>query len=142
MTRSLLAGAAAVGLFVLTPAQTLAQQDARVHLELNKAEQVQGSCRLYLLLDNKTERAYENLQLDLVSFDTDGIIAQRMLLETAPLPAGKMRLKVFDLVQSRCDAVSRILINEVVLCKSTEGSAPDCADALTASTRIPIELVP
>ncbi len=98
MTRSLLAGAAAVGLFVLTPAQTLAQQDARVHLELNKAEQVQGSCRLYLLLDNKTERAYENLQLDLVSFDTDGIIAQRMLLETAPLPAGKMRLKVFDLV--------------------------------------------
>ncbi|MEZ5658576.1 MAG: hypothetical protein R3E83_08605 [Burkholderiaceae bacterium] len=118
-----------------------AQTTSGVHLELNKAEQIDGACRMYLVIENRTSSTFRNLQLDLVGFDPDGIIAQRILLETAPLPAHKTRLKVFDM-GSECQAVGRILINEVLLCETGDDKTPDCGGMLSASSRTAIELVP
>lgn len=67
----------------------------RVAIELNKLEPQGDACRAYLVLKNGTTSAFETLKLDLVMFDADSVVARRLAVETALLPAGKTSLKVF-----------------------------------------------
>lgn len=132
---------AALGTLSASPSAG-AQGDTAVRFELNKAEQAGDACRLYLLIDNRSQTDFQSLKLDLVSFDADGIVQQRMLLETAPLPAGRLRLKVFDLPDSRCAAVSRLLINDIAQCSAAGRTLDDCPGPVTAGSRLSIEFLP
>lgn len=115
----------------LSPVAALA--DSTVSVELNKLEPNGEACRAYLLVKNDAGAAFETLKLDLVLFDTDGVVAKRLAVETAPLPAGKTSLKVFDITGQPCDGIGRILLNDVLTCRDNTGERNDCG-ALVAPT--------
>jgi len=117
----------------------LAQQ--AVSVELNKLEPNGDACRAYLVLENRSERAFETLKLDLVLFDADGVVARRLAVETAPLPAGKISLKVFDIAGLNCPSLGRVLLNDVLSCADAGGALDGCLDLLAPAGRGDLEFV-
>jgi len=126
-----------VGLLLVGLAAPVLAQDQKqaINVELNRLEPSAGTCRAYVVIENATESAFSDLRYDLVIFDDSGIVARRLALETAPLPAGKTSLKVFDLADLACDRIGRILINDILECADTSGTRDDCLALLRLSSR-------
>lgn len=121
---------------LLVAVSALAQgQESGVGIELNKLEARDGACRAYLVIENGAGNAFETLKLDLVLFDGDGIIAKRLAVETAPLPTGKTRVKVFDIQGLACGRIERVLLNDVLACQDAGGSRDDCLGLVSVSSR-------
>ena len=104
-------------------------------MELNKLEQNGAACRAYVVLENGSAMAFESLKPDLVLFDSDGIVARRIALETAPLPPGKTSLKVFDIDGLPCARIGRILLNDVLSCSASGEARDDCLGIVDPSSR-------
>lgn len=121
---------------------TCAEAETRaVQVELNKLEPNGAACRAYLVLANGTASAFETLKLDLVLFDPDGVVARRLAVETAPLPAGKTSLKVFDIDGLACAHVGRVLVNDVMACADASGSRADCLGLVEPGSRTPAPFI-
>lgn len=111
-----------------------------VNVELNKLEQTEGadSCRLYLLLDNPTADDYQSLRLDLVFFDTGGVIVRRLAVDAAPLRPKRRQVKLFDVAGMTCAKMGQILVNDVLACRDAAGNErTDCLDRVAVSSRVP-----
>ncbi|MDZ7811309.1 MAG: Tat pathway signal sequence domain protein [Arhodomonas sp.] len=121
---------------VLLPAQ-----EGRVTVELNKLEADGADCRAYLVLENGTDITFEALRLDLVMFGQDGIIAKRLAVDTAPLPAGKTSVKVFAMSELSCAEIGRVLLNGVLGCADAEGDRDDCLARLSPESRAGVPFV-
>lgn len=116
-----------------------AHADGELNLELNKVEPVGKGCRIFMVFGNKTSAAISSFKPDLVFFDKNGVIADRLVVEGGPLPAGKTRVKLFDVAGLGCDAIQRILLNDIRACS---GQAPDACLAMTrTSSRNRIEFI-
>ena len=132
------------GLFLILAAVPVAhaQNGAQeVTLELNKLEPQENACRAYLVLQNGTESEFSSLRLDLVAFDTDGIVAKRLAIEAAPLPPGKTSLKLFDMLDLSCDVIGHLLLNSVLACGDQNGERTDCLDLVGVSAKPGLSLI-
>ncbi len=99
-------------------------------LELNKLEPLDKACRAYFVIDNAGDKNYAVLKLDLVLFQPDGVIGRRVTLDLAPIKSAKQVVKQFDFDALACDKVGRVLINDVVDCKTDAGPVADCLSGL------------
>lgn len=115
------------------PADSGAADARAVDIELNKLEANGEACRAYLVVKNASPQAFDSLKLDLVMFDTDGVVARRLAVEAAPLPPGKTSLKVFDIAGYACDGIGSVLLNDVLAC--APAVAGDCLGLVAASAR-------
>ncbi|WP_425450047.1 Tat pathway signal sequence domain protein [Virgifigura deserti] len=115
--------------------------EAKVRVELNKLEEMGGACCAYLLFENATESAFDALKLDLVMFDPDGVIAKRLAVEGAPLPAGKTSVKLFDIQGLACAEIGQILLNDLIACQDSQGARTDCAGLLAPSSRAAVPFI-
>lgn len=104
-------------------------------MQLNSLEPNNEACRVCLVLENGTASAFDMLKLDLVMFDADGVVAKRLAVETAPLPAGKTSLKVFDIDGLPCERVGRVLPNDVMACADAAGAHDDCLALVAPAAR-------
>lgn len=109
-----------------------------ITVELNKLEPADQACRLFLLLHNGSEQAYDALTLELVSFDRDGLIGQRLAVDLAPLRAQKTSVRLFDLPDTDCGQVSRVLLNDVSACSIGGVGVDGCLDRIQISSRGPV----
>lgn len=130
-----------IALAALALAGGAAAAAERLGLELNKLEPRDGACRAYIVIENGTPTAFESLKLDLVMFDREGIVAERLALEVAPLPAGKTSLTVFDVAGLACGQVGRVLLNEVLACDDGTGARDGCMDFVETSARGGLEFI-
>ncbi|RMD60630.1 MAG: Tat pathway signal sequence domain protein [Alphaproteobacteria bacterium] len=110
-------------------------------MELNKLAPHEGDCQVYLVLENGTGEAFKSLKLDLVMFDTQGIVARRLAVEAGPLPAGKTSLKAFDINDLSCNSLGRILLNDVMSCEDAAGARKDCLTFVSTSARTKVPFV-
>lgn len=113
---------------------------AKIAVELNKLEGQQASCRAYLVIDNQSDKSYDVLKLDLVLFQTDGIIGRRFALDLAPLKSKKRSVKLFDLDGVKCDTIGSFLINDIMECKAGGTDEGSCLDRLALSSRSNVQL--
>lgn len=123
-------------------AQTAAREamPAMISLELNRLEPIDGACRIYFVLQNRSASSFDKLTLELVSFGPDGLVGQRLGIDLAPLRAGKTVVKLFDLPGGSCDRVQRLLVNDMPACMLDGAPVDDCLDRLQVSSRAPVEL--
>ncbi|UTW50600.1 Tat pathway signal sequence domain protein [bacterium SCSIO 12827] len=115
--------------------------DGRIGVELNKLEPLASACRAYLVLTNKAGMAFRDLKLDLVIFDTDGIVARRVAVQGGPIPDGKTSLKVFDIDGVQCPKISRFLLNGVMTCDTQDGKPGDCVGLIDTTSRAAASLI-
>jgi len=112
--------------------------EQRLRVELNKIEPTGDDCRTTWVLNNATAADLARLKLDIVAFDTDGIVARRVGAELGPIRREHTRVKLFDLKSIDCRNVGRMLMNGVLACEA-EGadtvSPEHCADSLETASR-------
>lgn len=127
--------AATAGLLLMSLTTPVAAET--VSVELNKLEPSNGACRAYMVTDNRLDSALKSLKLDLVMFDDQGVISERLAVELGPLAAGKTRVKAFDIDGVGCGVISRILLNGVLNCDG----ADDCRSAVAVTSRSDVAFV-
>lgn len=125
---------------VAFPGISLAQGAKPITLELNKLEAKDKGCRAVFLVDNTTDAALQSLKLDLVFFGTDGVMIRRLVVDFAPLPPAKKRVKAFDFESPPCGALGSILLNDVAECRGDGGPIADCLQRLDVSSRAKVPL--
>jgi hypothetical protein len=108
--------------------------DEAVSVELNKLEPQDQTCRAYIVVNNESAESYTALKLDLVAFQTDGVIGRRFIIDLAPVRPNKRSVKLFDLEGMNCDRVGSVLVNEVAECKNEAGPVENCFSRLKASS--------
>ncbi len=118
-------------LWALAPAPGLAQDAGSLNIQLNKLEPDGDACRAYIVLENRGAQSFEALRLDLVMFDTDGVIARRLAVDAAPLAAGRTSVRVFAISGLACGDIGRVLLNDVLNCADADGEIRDCMERIT-----------
>jgi hypothetical protein len=124
---------------VAAPA-TSATAAAGLSLELNKLETYDKGCRAYTVVNNTTDTTYQSFKLDLVLFQSDGVIGKRVALDLSPVKPQKKTVKLFELDGIACDKIGSFLINDVLDCKSDSGPAENCLQNLKTSTLTNVQL--
>ena len=109
-----------------------------IGLELNKAGDVSGACRLTYVATNGAGQDFDKLSLDVVVFDAGGVASQRLILDFGAMPKDKTKVVEFDLPSTACAKVSRLLLNDVLQCTAGGAAAPGCtASSITPSSKVP-----
>lgn len=126
--------------FILTllwsPLMAQAEEQPVLEVELNSlAKSAPNGCRLNFLLRNALPSAIENLAFEIVLFDQDGRVSNLLRLSVGALTKGKTRVRQFDLKNTECGHISRVLINEITVCKGEDLSPRICLQALKAKSR-------
>jgi hypothetical protein len=121
----------AVSSAVFVASHAFAAEPLRV--ELNAAKPADDRCRLTFVLDNRAKQAVESLKLDLAVFDSEGVVANRLVIEMGPVRAAKTVVRTFS-VEQECKQVGAILVNEIAAC--APGDPESCLDGLELSSRV------
>jgi len=139
-TQFLAAAAACLLLSPVSQAQEPSTPTDGVTIELNKLEKSDKGCRAYVVVTNPTTTAYEAFKLDLVMFQTDGIVGRRFALDLSPVRPDKRSVKLFDLDGAQCDGIGSFLINDVMECRTSSGPATDCLARLKVKSLTKVEI--
>lgn len=130
---AVLAAALATPAFSEAPAPALG-------LELNTVSEAEGACRLTFLAENALGTDLDALVIEAVLFTTQGTVDRLTLFDFGALPAGRPRVRQFDLGGLSCDALGQVLVNGATECAGA-GLAPGaCIEALRLSTRTGVEV--
>lgn len=111
-----------------------------IALEINRIEAVSVGCRIYLVTENGLDVPLDPFTLDIVAFDHDGVIATRLAVDLAPVPAGKTMVRLFDVAGPSCDGLSALLLNDVVACGAGALEGRACLDTIAVSSRAALDL--
>jgi hypothetical protein len=131
-----------LSLFTAAQALSAHAQDVtgKIRLELNQLQPIaNGGCRLSIIATNGLERPMDELGLEMVAFDKDGLVDQFLRLKFSRISAGKTKILQFDLTGKACDGISRLHVNNVMNC--VPASMPDvyCPDLLDLGNRTPVQ---
>jgi len=139
--RSVSAVVAAVAVLTVGFGLVPAALAAGISIELNKIEDSDGACLGTFVIGNGMGHSLDRFSLDLYVFDHDGVVARRVAIDLAPLRRDKTTVTRFPLIQSACNQVGRVLVNDIPACRSAEnGEALDCLSGLSLTSRAGVEL--
>lgn len=113
---------------------------AGVTLELNRLEPLKAGCRMHMVLGNTSGARYSSYRIDLVIFGKDGVVARRTILDASPLRESKTSVHAFDVAALGCEGFGRVLLNDVVECRTAKGPVDDCVSMVSVSSRAGVEL--
>lgn len=131
-----------IALSCLALAQPASAQDLTLTVEMNKFEDGDaGGCRAFFLFRNKTGRSFEGFEMSLAILDTQGVIDRLLTIDAAPLPAGRTTLKLFEIPEIQCAAISEVLLHAIETCKPQNEDPLDCFDIISLESRTPAPLV-
>ena len=112
---------------------------AGLSLELNRLEQNGQACRATLIAKNGFKESLEETAFELVMFDKAGLINLMTVIDFGGLPAGKTLVRRFDLPQTDCTEITRILVNSVSRCNGKGIDSARCQTSFTTDNRAGIE---
>ncbi len=110
-----------------------------LHVELNKVEDIGGSCHGSFMIRNSLGHTLDRFSMELILFGRDGVIKRSILVDMAPLPDDKTTVVTFVLSEGRCADLGRVLVNKFPACTSRTGEKVDCLSGLDVSSRSGLE---
>jgi hypothetical protein len=134
-----LTGVAAIFIALGGPATA---QDGGLTVEMNKFEEnAGGGCRAFFLFRNQSPKTFEAFEMSLAILDQSGVIDRLLSIEAAPLPAGRTTLKLFEIPEIACSAISEVLLHEVSACRPQNEPEMDCFPILSLDSKTSAKLV-
>lgn len=112
-----------------------------IAIELNRLQEVGKACRLSFVFTNKLPHQVAALSIETVLFNGEGQVERLLALKSKPLTSGKIRVQQFELSDTACDGIGRVLINDVTECKAGELTAAQCLQQIKPSSRADIPFV-
>lgn len=117
-------------------------QNGKLTIELNKFEEAEGqACRAFFLFRNQTGKAFEEFEMSLAILDGSGVIDRLLTIDAAPLPVARTTLKLFEIPETECTAISEILMHAIDACKPQNEDQMDCFPIIELLSRTPAALV-
>ncbi|WP_417411611.1 hypothetical protein [Hoeflea sp.] len=110
-------------------------------IDLNATQQLEQACRLVFVAANRTSASIDAMSLETVLFDASGKVDRFALFDFKDLPLGKTRVRQFDLPDTRCSDIGRILINGAASCKGASFKGTECMDHLDLKSSSNMEIV-
>lgn len=110
-----------------------------IGMELNRLEQNGEACRLTFVIRNDLGADLSGSGFEMVIFDDDGLVKLMTVFDFGALQSGKTVVKRFELPDTGCQSVSRILVNSAARCSGSGIDAAQCAAALRTANRSNIE---
>jgi hypothetical protein len=127
---------------VMGAAQPGAAQEGRLVVELNKLEEGEnGGCQAFFLFRNGTGLTLEAFEMSLAVLDREGVIDRLLTIDAAPLPAARTTLKLFEIPDLGCAAISEILLHEIAACRPQNAEPIDCFSVVDLASRAGAALV-
>lgn len=135
LVRGVAGGVLAAGLMAGAATEAVAQNKTGIAIELNKLEPVEGSCRAYFVVRPEGTTEYKEFKMELLVFDTGGVIQKWLAIDAAPLRAGKTSVKLFDVSGVTCDKIGSVLLNDVTACADQSGEIQACVERVAPSSK-------
>ena len=126
---------ATLALLAAAPAANAQEGAPAIALELNDAAANATACRLSFVVANRQPVALDDMALELVLFDKDGRVERFVVVRSGKVPAGKDRVRQFDIPETACADIGRVLLNDIKECAGAELTPAICADRIKASSR-------
>jgi hypothetical protein len=130
------------GLLVAIASPAVAQEPAAtaksLTVELNALQPSEKGCRVTFLATNGLGAALDRAALEVALFGTDGGIDRLVTLDFKALPAGKTKVLQFDLADTQCDGLGRVLVNDVAACEGQGVDKVACIASLTTTNKTDI----
>ncbi len=117
------------------------QSQPSLSIDLNATQQLEQACRLVFVATNKIGTSIDEMSFETVLFDTAGTVDRFALFDFKDLPVGKTRVRQFDLPETRCSDIGRILINGSASCKGQSFKGTECMDHLDLKSSSKTEIV-
>ncbi|AFL53421.1 hypothetical protein USDA257_c48860 [Sinorhizobium fredii USDA 257] len=131
--------AAVAALWVTAPA--LAQDAASgLTIELNEIAPSQKGCKLTFVAGNGLQQSLSKVSFEFVLFDQKGLVERMAVLDFRDLPAGKTKVRQFDLSGTKCEAVKSLLINDAPACVGVGIDKSACMTGLKTGSKSAVEL--
>ncbi|SFK94664.1 hypothetical protein [Shimia haliotis] len=126
---------------MVASAQSEEAEPSGLSIELNAVQDVADSCRLSFLANNDTGTTIEKAIFETVIFDASGGVVRLSLFDFRELPAGRPRVRQFDVAGMACDSLSQILINGTNSCIADGAENSLCSDGLRLNSRTTLKLL-
>lgn len=111
-------------------------------IELNAVQQLEdNACRIIFVATNATGSNIDKMSAETVLFNPQGSVNRFTLFDFRDLPDGKTRVRQFDLPDTECTSVARILINGVSTCTVAGQDSDLCLEELSVTTKTEVELL-
>jgi hypothetical protein len=129
---------------MLSPGVAAVAQEAgatgNLTIELNELAPSDKGCKLTFVAGNGLAQSLTKVSFEFVLFDEKGLVERMAVLDFRDLPAGKTKVRQFDLPGTKCEAVKSLLVNDAPVCTG-EGVAKDaCMKALKTGSKSAVEL--
>ena len=126
------AAAVLIGLSAAGPAMA---DEARIGIELNKLEPAENACRSYIVVRNPADQAFTAFNMEVLVFDTDGVIQNRLAMDLAPIRPNKTSVLIVNLSGIQCDRIGEVLVNSFLDCERGEERLGDCLARVDLSSK-------
>lgn len=135
-----LTGSVLLALAALMPGVAAAQDSAApgdgqgIGLSLNTAETVEGGRMLTFMLRNGLGGDISRAVYETVLFSREGRVERMTLFDMGALPAGRPRVRRFEVSGLECERLGSLLINGAETCEAGDLGEQACVDALSVSS--------
>lgn len=131
-----------IALFHSAPASVAQESPASGNLtvEINELAASEKGCKLTFVAGNGMPQSLSKVSFEFVLFDQKGLVERMAVLDFRDLPAGKTKVRQFDLPGTKCDAVKSLLINDAPVCDGDGVVKDACMKALKTGSRSSVEL--
>lgn len=128
-------------LMICGPAMAQEAQGAKVSIELNALESVEGGCRISFFIQNGHDAEITQAVYEAVLFDSEGRVDRLTLFDFGALPAARPRVRQFVIPDLTCSGFGRLLINGVQSCTGDGLPEGACSTDLELSSRTDVEVL-
>lgn len=117
-----------------------APQPGALSIELNEIAPSERGCKLTFVADNGLRQSLSKVSFEFVLFDQRGLVERMAVLDFRDLPAGKTKVRQFDLPGTKCEAVKSLLINDAPACVGDGVDKGACMTGLRTGSKSAVEL--
>jgi hypothetical protein len=136
-----LLGGGALALAAPVAAEQPGKPARSLSLDLNSLSATEaGGCRLSFVIRNGLGADIDTLVTEAVLFDAGGQVATLTLFDFGSLPAGRPRVRQFDMAGLSCDGIGGVLVNGIATCEGAGLTPAACLDGLRLSSQTDVEV--
>ncbi|WEX76673.1 hypothetical protein PYH37_004995 [Sinorhizobium numidicum] len=117
-----------------------AAASAGLTIELNEIVPSEKGCKLTFVAGNELQKSLSKVSFEFVLFDQKGLVERMAVLDFRDLPAGKTKVRQFDLPGTKCETVKSLLINDAPACVGDGVDKGDCMTGLKTGSKAAVEL--
>jgi hypothetical protein len=108
----------------------------KLNVELNALAPSAKGCLMTFVAENDMATPINKISFELAFFNDKSTVDKITVLDFRDLPVGKKRVRQFDMPNVKCEAVTRVIINDTPVCDGP--AAGECKAALTTRSQIAV----